>query len=259
MAKLYVGFFLMHLKSQMQYKTAFFLTTLGNFLTSFTTLLGVWFIFDRFQVVEGFTFNEILLCFAIMTMSFSLAELFARGFDTFPRILGNGEFDRVLVRPRNTIFLVLAAKTEFTRLGRLLQSLLVFVYVLPRCGVVWSPLKILTLVLMVSCGCLLFFGLFLVYASFAFFTVEGLEFMNILTDGGREFGRYPFAIYGEEVLKFLTYIVPLALVQYYPLLYLLDQSQRVVDMLAPVIALVFLLPCYQFFRFALRRYRSTGS
>jgi len=257
--RLYGSFFLMHLKSQMQYKTTFFLTTLGNFMTSFASLLGIWFMFERFNVVEGFTFNEILICFAAVLMAFSLAELFARGFDTFPTILGNGEFDRALVRPRNIIFLVLATKTEFTRIGRLIQAAVVFVYAIPHCGIVWTWDKAVTLVLMVFCGMLLFFGLFLVYAAFSFFTVEGLEFMNILTDGGREFGRYPFAVYGDQVLKFLTYVIPLALIQYYPLLYLLGRSQRVVHMLAPLGALLFLFPCYAFFRFGLSRYRSTGS
>ena len=83
--------------------------------------------------------------------------------------------------------------------------------------------------------------------------------MNILTYGGREFGRYPFAIYGGGILKFLTYIIPLALFQYYPLLYLLDRAESVFYMFAPLIGLIFIIPCYAFFRIGLRRYKSTGS
>ncbi|MCL2549329.1 MAG: ABC-2 family transporter protein [Symbiobacteriaceae bacterium] len=257
--RLYGSYFLMNLKSQMQYKVAFFLVTSGTFLASFGTLLGVWIIFDRFEVVEGFTFAEVLICYAAMLISCSLAELFARGFDTFPRMLGNGEFDRILVRPRNVIFQVLATRMEFTRLGRFFQALVVMLYAIPNCGVLWSGDKVLTLSLMVGCGSLLFFALFLVYAAFSFFTVEGLEFMNILTDGSREFGRYPFAIYGDAVLRFLTYLIPMALIQYYPLLYLLGRSQRVEHMLAPLAALLFLVPSYAFFRYGLGKYRSTGS
>ena len=36
-------------------------------------------------------------------MAFALAECFARGFDTFASMLGNGTFDRILVRPRGTV------------------------------------------------------------------------------------------------------------------------------------------------------------
>jgi ABC-2 type transport system permease protein len=257
--RLYLNFFAMHLKSQMQHKVSFFLTTLGQFFASFVVFLGVYFMFSRFNEVNGFTYQQVLLCFASVLMAFSLAEMLGRGFDQFPRILGNGEFDRALVRPRNIVFLVLAAKMDFTRLGRLAQAVIIFCYAIPASGVAWAWDKIITLILMVVCGSLVFWGLFLVYAAFSFFTVEGLEFMNIFTDGGREFGRYPFAVYGEGILKFLTYVIPLALFQYYPLLYLLDREHSVFYMLVPLFGLLFLLPSHAFFHIGLQRYKSTGS
>ena len=257
--RLYLKFFSMHLKSQMQYKTSFFFTALGQFLVSFTALLGIWFMFQRFHQVEGFTFPQVLLCFAAILMSFSLAECFGRGFDVFPRLISNGEFDRVLVRPRPVIFQVLASQMEFTRIGRLVQAVLVFAYALPNSGVHWTADKIITLILMIVCGSVVFFCLFLIYAAITFFTIEGLEFMNIFTDGGREFGRYPFAVYGQNVLRFLTYIIPLALFQYYPLLYLLDMEQNSLYRLMPLLSLLFAVPACFLWRFGLSRYKSTGS
>lgn len=88
-------------------------------------------------------------------------------------------------------------------------------------------------------GVIVFSGLFLVYASLCFFTTEGLEVMNILTDGGREFGRYPLSVYGEGFLKFFTYVVPLALFQYYPLLYITGRSENLLYMFLPVIGSLF--------------------
>jgi ABC-2 type transport system permease protein len=257
--RLYAKYVAMQLKSQMQYKTSFFLTVMGQFLVSFTVLLGLIFMMNRFHSVDGFTLQEVLLCFAAVLMAFSLAECFARGFDQFPQMISNGEFDRVLIRPRGIVFQILAGKVEFTRLGRLTQAVLVFSYAIPASDVVWSWDKILTLILMVVCGMLVFFGLFLVYAAVSIFTIEGIEFMNVLTDGGREFGTYPYSIYGDGILKFLTYIIPLALIQYYPLLYLLGIETSPLYMLAPLPGLLFLLPCYAFWRFGLRRYKSTGS
>jgi len=257
--RLYMKYFSMHLKSQMQYKVSFLLSALGQFLVSFSAFLGVYFMFTRFNVVEDYAFEQALLCFAVVLMAFSMAEMLGRGFDLFPRMIGNGEFDRVLVRPRNIIFQVLASKMDFTRLGRLFQAILIFCYAIPNSGVIWTWDKVLTLILMVVCGSLVFFGLFLIYAAFSFFTIEGLEFMNVFTDGGREFGRYPFSIYGKGILMFLTFVIPLALFQYYPLLYLLDREKHVFFMFTPLVGLLFLLPSYAFFRIGLRRYKSTGS
>jgi len=215
--------------------------------------------FLRFNSVEGFTFEQVLLCSAVILFSYSIAECFGRGFDMFTMIISNGEFDRILVRPRSEVFLVLASKMEFTRVGRLIQAVAIFCYAIPASGVHWTADKILTLFLMVSCGVFIFFGLFLIYAAVSFFTIEGIEFMNVITDGGREFGAYPFSIYGQGILRFLTYVIPLALFQYYPFLYLIGVSTNRLYMLTPIIGLLFLLPCYGIWRFGLSKYKSTGS
>ncbi len=257
--KLYGKYLLMHLKSQMQYKVSFFLQVAAQFLLAFFALLGVWFMMARFQTVEGFTFAEVLIGFAVVQMGFAIAEGCARAFDMFPRLISNGAFDRMLMRPRGLIFQVLASEMDFSRLGNILQATLVLAFALPASGIVWTPDKILTLILMIVCGAVVFSCLFLVYAAISFFTIEGLEFMNVLTDGGREFGRYPFAVYGGEVLKFLTYIVPLALFQYYPLLYLIGRETNKLYMFLPLVSLLFVFPAYGLWRIGLRNYKSTGS
>jgi len=256
---LYGKYFSILLKSQMQYKTSFFLTVIGQFLTSFSVFLSIYFMFQRFNQVDGFTYTEVLLCFAIVLMAFSLSECFVRGFDTFSSIISNGEFDRMMVRPRNLIFQVLATRIEFSRIGRLVQALIVFAYAIPASGISWTLDKVITLLFMLISGFAMFSGLFIIYASFCFFTIEGLEFMNIFTDGGREFGRYPLSIYGEGVLKFFTYVIPTALFQYYPFLYLIGRSDNFLYMFLPLAGLLFLIPCYCFWRFGLRHYKSTGS
>lgn len=257
--KLYVKYLSILLRSQMQYKSSFVLTLIGQFLVSFTAFLGITFMFARFPSVEGFTFPEVLLCFSVVLTSFSLAECFFRGFDLFPTILSNGEFDRILVRPRNEIAQVLASRVDFSRLGRLLQALVMFAYAIPASGVAWTSVRILVLFFMLAGGLVVFSGLFILYAGLCFFTLEGLEFMNILTDGAREFGRYPFSVYGDGVLKFLTYGVPIALFQYYPLLYLLGKSNNALYVALPVIGMLFIVPCLLFWRFGISHYKSTGS
>ena len=243
----------------MQYKTSFFLLTLGNFCMQFSTFLSVYFMFNIFHEVEGFTYGQVLICFAVVTMAFSFAEMLGGGFYQFSRMLANGEFDRALMRPRSVIFQVIASKVHLVRLGATLQATVVLFWAIPHSGVHWSWDKIVTLCLMIICGSLTFFTLFFIQSTFAFFTTEGLDFMNILTYGGRDHGRYPYSIYGKEVLRFLTFVIPLALFQYYPLLYLLDLEKSVLFMLAPLSGLLFLIPGYVFFRFGLSRYKSTGS
>ena len=188
--KLYLKFVAMQLKCQMQYKTSFVMTALGQFLTSFTAFLSVLFLFNRFHSVQDYSFSEVLICFSVMLTSFSLTECFVRGFDIFPRLIRSGNLDRILVRPRSEIFQVLTSTIEFSRIGRLLQAIAVLVYAVPTSGVVWTADKVIAVILMLLGGVAVFSALFILYAGFSFFTIEGLEFMNIFTDGSREFGMY---------------------------------------------------------------------
>ena len=256
---LYMKYLAIHLKSQMQYKVSFTLNAVGQFLIAFSVFISVFFMFSRFGSVADFTYNQVLLCFAIVLMAFAISECFFRGFDTFPSTISNGEFDRIMVRPRGIVFQVLASKIDLSRIGRLVQAVVVLICAIPTSGVVWSPLKVITLVLMLLGGIAVFSSLFVVYAALCFFTIEGLEFMNIFTDGGREFGTYPLSIYGKEILKFFTFVVPLALFQYFPLLYLLGRTDNLLCMFAPLFSLLFSLPAYLLWRLGVKRYTSTGS
>lgn len=257
--KLYLKYFSIQLKSVMQYKISFFLTTIGQCLTTFFSFLSMYFLFERFGNIKNYSFNEVLLCFSTIFMSFSLAECFGRGFDNFSSIISDGGFDRILTRPRNEVLQVLGTKIELTRIGRLIQALIIFIYSIKTCGVHFSPDKILTLILMITGGTFLFFGLFMISAVICFFTIESLEIINIFTDGGRELAQYPLDIYKTSVLKFFTFVIPLAFVNYYPLLYIIGRSNNPIYMLSPLIACLFVIPSYILWRFGVRHYTGTGS
>lgn len=243
----------------MQYKLSFFLTAVGQFLTAFNVLIGVYFMFRRFGGVKGFTYGEVILCFSVFLMSYTIAEMWARGFDAFSGMVRHGEFDRLLVRPRSEILQVLGSKFEFTRIARLLQAAVMFVYGIAKGGVEWTFCRAFAVFCMLAGGAALFSGLFLIYAALCFFTLDSLEIMNVFTDGAREFGKYPLGIYGKKMLRLTTFVIPYAPVQYYPFLYLTGRSDHALYIFAPLFALLFMIPAYAFWRFGVRRYRSSGS
>ncbi len=257
--KLYLKYLKIHVQSMMEHKASFFLTMAAQVMTTITAFLGISCLFLRFHSVQGFSYQEVLLGYSVILFSFSLAEMFARGFDAFGSILSNGQFDRILLRPRNDIFQVLATKVEFTRIGKLLQAFVMMLYVIFTSDISWTPCKAAIVVLMIFGGAALFSGLFLVYAALCFFTTQGLEFLNIFTDGGRELGKYPMGIYGKAVLRFFTFLVPLAMIQYYPLLYLTGRDSRTILGLCPLTGFVFLIPCHALWKFGVRHFVSTGS
>ncbi len=259
MLKLYMHYISINIRCMMQYKVSFLLNVLGQFFVSFNVFLGVYFMFQRFSNVKGFTYSEVLLCFSVALMEFSLAEMTARGFDNFSGMVRTGSFDLILARPRNEILQVLGSQFELTRIGRMLQAVVMFIYGINHCEVDWNVFKVITVIFMLIGGTALFSGLFLIYAALCFFTLEGLEVMNIFTDGAREYGKYPIGIYGKKMLIFTTFLIPYALVQYYPLLYVLGRTDNMWYIALPLAAILFLIPCYGLWRFGVRHYKSSGS
>jgi len=257
--RVYWKYFTMELKSQMEYKVSFLLTTLGQFLTAFTMFFGIKFLFNRINGVDDFTYGQVLLCFSVTMMSFSIGELAGGGLTGFSGMLREGELDRILVRPRSVIGQVIMPNMDFSRVGLLTQAAVVLCVAVPASGVQWTWQKVLVLCMMTACGSVLFFCLFLIIAALSFFTIQPLDCLNILTYGMRQFGQYPFSVYGKTVLRLLTFVVPLALVQYYPLHFLLDRENGILYGLAPFLSLLFLLPACLLYRIGLRHYQSAGS
>ncbi len=248
-------------KSQMQYRTSFILLSIGQFFIPFTIFAGLYLLFDRFGQIKGWTFYEVALSFGIIHMAFALSECFARGFDSFSSLVREGNFDRILVRPRGTMIQVIGSKFEFTRFGRLIQSVIVLTWAVVNLPIDWNVTKISVLFLMVASGCAIFTGIFILAATLCFWTIQGLEVVNIFTDGGREMAQYPLNIYHKWVSKFFTFVIPFGTVNYLPLMYLLDKHEgnALPYMLAPIAGFMFIIPCIFVWKIGVRHYCSTGS
>lgn len=256
---LYFKYLLIHFKSQMQYRTSFWLLSVGQFFVPLSVFAGLYFLFERFGQLKGWSFYEVALCFSVIHMAFSVSECLARGFDQFSGLIVRGDFDRLLVRPRSTFLQVLGSKFEFTRVGRLLQSVIVLVWALSGLSIEWNMLKAVTLVLMILSGVVIFTGIYMLAATMCFWTVQGLEVANIFTDGGREMAQYPLNIYQKWVANFFTYVIPFGCVNYLPLMYILGKVDRVFYMFLPLFGVLFLVPCLVVWLIGVRHYRSTGS
>lgn len=259
--RLYLKYMSILLKSQLEYRTSFILLSIGQFFVPFLSFVGIFLFFQRFENIGGWSLYEVALCYSVIHIAFSLSECFARGFDSFSSLVINGDFDRILVRPRGTIIQVLGSKFEFTRIGRLAQSIIVLVFSLYHLNIAWNSYKIITLIFMVISAIIIFIGIYMLGASLCFWTIEGLEVVNIFTDGGREMSQYPLSIYKDWVRKFFTFVIPFGTVNYLPLMFILDkvQGNNIIYMITPLIGMLFIIPCILIWSIGVKHYKSTGS
>lgn len=259
MVKLYLKYFWIQLKSLLEYKKSFIFSLIGQFFLSFFSFLSIYFLFDKFGNIEGYTFSNVLICFIVSFAGFSIAECFFRGFDQFEKMISNGEFDRMLTRPRGLVFQVLAGKIEFEKIGRWVASMIALIVLLSTNTELLRIDKLFTILLMMIGTVIIYGSLFIMKGGITFFTVQSLEIMNIFTDGARDLTQYPLSIYHKYVRIFFTYILPLAFVNYFPLLYVIGKTYNKIYMFSPIISILFIIPCYIIWRIGVKKYKSTGS
>ncbi len=256
---LYGKYLKIQLKSAMEYRVTLLFDTISSMLYTVAAFFGVYLLFQQFETVGGYTFSDVMITYSIICLAHAVSDCIFRGFDQFDKLVSTGELDRLLIRPRSIFLQVLGYKTELTRIGRMLFCLAVLIVGLIIAPIEWTLLKVLTIIFTVIGACVIYLALVLVYAGLCIFTVEGLEVVNIFTSGGRELSQYPLDIYHKFFKIVFTFIIPFGLVNYLPLRFLLGYTTNIFYVFVPLFTILFYVICYLFFRWAITKYKSTGS
>jgi ABC-2 type transport system permease protein len=251
------------IRSQVQYRVSFGLELVGAFLIAFLDFLAVLVIFHNTPRLAEWTVQEVAFLYALSSITFALTDLLIGHLDLFPRLIRDGNFDVLLVRPRGTLFQVIASDFQLRRLGKAAQGVLVLVYALGALHIDWTPARVVVLLVSIPAGVLIFSAVWVAFGCLAFWTVDSGEFTNAFTYGGNFLAQYPIDIYGAWLRRFLAYLVPLAFVCYFPALYVLGKHDplglpRVLQFLSPAVALAAACVAGAAWRFAVRHYRSAG-
>ena len=257
--KLIKNYLSLHLKIALEYKSSFILTVISQVLAMFAELFAVIALFSKFKLLDIYNTYELLLGFSTLWLSYSLAEMFGRGFDNFYKIIVNGDFDILVIRPRSLFIQIFGCDICYEKLGRVVFSLIMFIYSAVKVINSFSILKVLLLLLMVL-GCIvIILSILIIGASFCFVTIQGLEAVNIFTNGTRQLAQYPLGIYKKPVRIFFSTIIPVGLVNYYPLNYLTDKSSSIIYLLLPILTIILFLISIKVFKIGTKKDCSTGS
>lgn len=257
--KVYFKALKLHFKSLLEYKASFITSFLSQILVFFSYYFIIISLFTKFDNIKGFTLYEVLLCFSVIQFGYAFCESFGRGLDKFDNLIIKGEFDRILLRPKNIIIQTLCYDSDYTKISRLLQSVIVLIIAIINLKLTWTPLKVLTLILMIISAILIFFSIFLLAAAYCFLTIQGLEVRNVFTAGGKHMAQYPIGVFKKGFVWFFTFIIPYAFVNYYPLLYILDKTKNPIFSISPLIVIIYLIPCLLIFYRGVKRYSSIGA
>jgi ABC-2 type transport system permease protein len=258
----YVWIARMWVRSSLAYPTSFWILTLSSALITLLDFVGLALMFHTVPALGGFSLQEIALLYGASGIGIGVADLVIGSVEQIGAYVRTGGLDSMLTRPVPLLVQVCADRFAIRRLGRISQAVVVFVY--GAWWVDWTPAKVGLAVLMLVSACLIFFSLFVTFSCIQFWTLDSTEFANAFTYGGNTMTQYPMTIFPREVLKGLTFLLPIAFVNWYPCLYLLDRPDPFgmpswFAVLSPLVAVLTVAVAGLAWRTGVRHYTSTGS
>ncbi|MGW0082408.1 ABC transporter permease [Streptomyces sp. NPDC003393] len=254
----------MWLRSTMAYRASFVMTTLGNFAATALDFVAILLMFSRVDALGGYTLPEIAFLYGLTSISFGLADLAIGSMDRLGRRVRDGTLDTLLVRPAPVLAQVAADRFALRRLGRVTQGALVLAYGLGSLDVHWTAPKVLLMPLMMLGGAGIFGAVFVAGAAFQFVAQDASEVQNAFTYGGTTLLQYPPTVFARELVRGVTFVLPLAFVNWLPASYVLGRPYPLAlpwwtAFASPLVAAGCCALAGLAWRVGLRSYRSTGS
>jgi ABC-2 type transport system permease protein len=130
---------LAHIKGLMQYKVDFLIGVFSTIALQGANLSLIWVIFQNVQDLKGYSYEHILFIYGTATLAKAINHIF---FDNLWRLpddyVKQGQMDRLLTKPLNPLFYLLAERFQQDGIGNLLIGIAVvrFVRVFPLISVI---------------------------------------------------------------------------------------------------------------------------
>ncbi|MEU3824443.1 MULTISPECIES: ABC transporter permease [unclassified Streptomyces] len=254
----------MWVRSTMAYRASFAMTTFGNFVANFLDFVAIMLMFSRVDALGGYALPEVAFLYGLSATSFGLADLLIGSMDRLGRRVRDGTLDTLLVRPAPVLAQVAADRFALRRLGRLTQGVLVLGWSLTGVDIDWTAGRLLLMPVMVVSGCGIFCAVFVAGAAFQFVAQDASEVQNAFTYGGTTLLQYPPTVFAKELVRGVTFVLPLAFVNWLPAAYVLGRPYPLglpgwLAWVSPLVAVGSCALAGLAWRAGLRSYRSTGS
>jgi ABC-2 type transport system permease protein len=252
----------MWVRASMAYPVSFWMLTVGGGLITGLDFVGIWIMYSTVDSLGGFGLAEIAFLYGATGLGMGIADLVVGNVERLGRLIRMGLLDSMMTRPVPLLVQVCADQFALRRISRIAQAAIVFGY---ACWYVdWSPVKAVVAASMIASGAVSFFCLFVAFACIQFWTSDASEVANAFTYGGNTVTQYPLTVFPAELVKALTFVVPLAFVNWYPSLFILGRDDPFgmpswLQFASPVAALVLVGATALVWRTGVRHYTSTGS
>ncbi|NWL12541.1 ABC transporter permease [Paenarthrobacter nitroguajacolicus] len=210
------------LRSQLAYRGSFLSDVAGQVLLGLTEFVELYAIVHNVSTFGGMTLAQTLLVFGLASVSFALGDLMMGETDSMSETIRSGKLEVLLVRPLPVLLQLATSDFQLRRVGRLIFAVAALIAALLLTETDWDPAKVTLALITPLAGAAIFCALFLGAGAMQFWILDGRQFANAFTYGGRYVASMPGAALFFPIQIFFTFVIPATLVAYAPSLVILD-------------------------------------
>lgn len=242
----------------MTYRANFLVGATAYVIEQLLVLLFIDVVLERVGSINGWGFWELAFLYGMLSIPRGISNLFGNSLWILGGYIRSGDLDRLMTRPAGTLIQMLADHFYPQWIGQIVTSGAILGFAGTKVAINWDVPQLLGVCVFLCCSTVIYFAIFLFFASTAFWTME--NYAQLLIVGNLcEFARYPLEIYPPFLRIILTWILPIAFGTVIPSSFLLGKGIGWMAMLSPVIAMITLGSALSFWHFALSKYQSSGS
>ncbi|WP_184571653.1 ABC transporter permease [Streptomyces zagrosensis] len=254
----------MWVRSTMAYRTSFVIMALGNLAITALDFAVIGLMFSHVDALGGFDLAEVTFLYGTSSTAFGLTDLAFGSMERVGRRVRDGTMDTLLVRPVPVLAQVAADRFALRRVGRIIQGVALLGWSLAHLDVNWTWDRVLLLPVMLLSGAAIFAALFVAGAAFQFWASDAAEVQSAFTYGGTTMLQFPPTVFTTELVRAVTFVLPLAFVNWFPALHILGRPNPIglpdgIGFAAPLVAVACCALAGLAWGAGLRAYRSTGS
>ncbi|MFJ3496460.1 ABC transporter permease [Streptomyces sp. NPDC086091] len=254
----------MWVRSTTAYPLSFVMSLVSGLLLTGLDFVAILLMFSRVDALGGYALPEVALLYGLAATAFGVADLVLGSAGRLGARVRDGSLDTLLLRPAPVLAQAAADRFALRRLSRITQGLLVLGWALVAVDVEWTAAKALLVPVTVVSGSVIFGALLVAGAAFQFVTQDAAEVQSAFTYGGQTMLQYPPTVFGRELVRGVTFVLPLAFVNWVPAAYVLGRPYPLglpewTAFASPLVAALCCVPAGLAWRAGLRSYRSTGS
>lgn len=263
--KLIGQFYIILIKSKMEYRFNFFLEIFINIFTYVVTYIGIWIILKKFNTINGWGFYEVMLLYNFNLVTYGLACLvFYIPLRSLDDLVKSGDFDSLLTRPINPLLHLILKQSYLGFLGHVLLGTVVFGICLGKIHVIWSFENVVLFISFIIGGTLIQASVIIFSGTLSLKFIQATAVMDTFIYSVRNFIQYPIKIYDKWIQVLLTFIIPYAFVNFFPAEYLLGKKETLISLSVlkygtfAIGSIMFILS-YLFFMSSINNYQSSGN